>query len=1005
MAIIGHVERFEGDYLCGWALAPESTSAVTVIDAHGEILARGLAQKFREAAAPPYHFGFRLYTGFPANTPYVRVFGDNHHELEGSPIAIGPLTFDGEIQVVNGMIKGWIQERVTDPPHHIVNIFDQYGNLVTSLTPVSVAEKEKSSPRRFECALPSSLMGWREIGLCVVCEGVTVAKTTYSFPVDGYLDTLSTDHIAGWASIPGMPIAKVKLSIYNGDICLSTVTCDLLRDDLTGRYPQGGDALRCGFDVHIPELVRPNDPSMISLRVTDSNVEVFNGSHVVADNSWAVQTMRKAATVFLSDIMSETEGLFARHNIASMMGRLRSERSLVFRAPRHATQLWIPRVTIIIPIYRDVEVTRDCLNSVLAHRCATTDMIIAINDKSPDIAMSSMLETFQHQPNVWILSNPTNLGFVKTCNRGLAMASLGDVILLNSDTELFAGGLDELVNCASLSDSIGTVTPMSNNATVFTYPHASQPVEALQEASWPEIAAMMLDQPRTVVDVPTGHGFCLYIKRRVLDEVGLLDEIFGRGYGEENDFCQRAADLGYRNIVATKIFVRHRESTSFGAEKDALRSANLNTLRQRYPEYQSTIMAWEKDDPLRQTRWRVDRHRLDCAVQGGLEFVVVIANGLSGGTAKAIAEIEDLVGYGDVTVVRCSALDGVVTVRVDDFDLKSIYHVGHDDAELVATLARAKPRLVVVHQLLGYSAEFLHHLTILAASVPVVFFAHDFYAFCPRTTMIDAVDRFCAGADTDRCASCISLGGYHEQSQMDIAPSVHRTVFGGFLRYCKDIIVPSQDTADYMQKMFSDLDISVTPHPETRSGASRVGKNRNFNNVVLLGAIGPHKGSHTLLNIARVAKLDYPELRFHVVGHTSIDDRFKTLDNVIIHGRYKPNDLTTILDDINAVSALFLHNWPETYSYTLSEAIRHGMIPIVPDLGAPAERVRRLNFGIVVGHPIVPSEVLDKISKLQHSDGRPAWKQIRVDTKASIASLRTAFSGRQKNMRGELGHR
>jgi len=993
--MIGCVERFEGEYLVGWALAPESTSAVTVTDANGEILARGLAQKFREAAAPPYHFGFRLRTGLPTNTPYLRVFGDDV-ELEGSPITIGALTFDGEIQIVGGTLKGWVRERVANSPSRTVEIFDQYGGLVVSLRPVCVeVEEENYPPGRFECALPPTLMGWREIGLSATCERVTFAQTTSSLAVEGYLDTLTADRIAGWVLVPSMPATKVKLGIFNGESRLATVTCDLLRADLQEKYPQGGDALRCGFDISIPKLVQPNDPSAISLRIDQSGVEIFNGAHVVANDAWAVQTMRKAAAVFHSDWLSDVEANFARQTIASTMARLRTEKNLLFRSPRATTRSWVPRINIIIPIYRDVEVTRDCINSVLAHRCAATDVLILINDRSPDMAMSSMLTTLQNQPNVWVATNPVNLGFVGTCNRGLTMAAVGDVILLNSDTEFHAGGLDEIVDCAATSDSIGTVTPMSNNATVFTYPHPARPAEALEEASWPEIAAMMLDQPRSIIDAPTGHGFCLYIKRRVLDEVGLLDEVFGRGYGEENDFCQRAADLGYRNVVANRVFVRHRESTSFGAEKDALRAANLVVLRQRYPEYQSTIVAWEKDDPLRRTRWAIDRDRLDRAVlRAGSEFVVVIANDLSGGTAKANAEIEELVGYDDANVVRCSVLDGVVNVRVDDLDFLSVYHVGEDDGALIETLTRAKPRLIVVHQLLGYSADFIRGLTGLATIVPTVFFAHDYYAFCPRTTMIDAVDRFCGGADAERCAACVALGGYHEQSQMEIAPSVHRDVFDLFLRACRDVVAPSQTTANYMQKMFSALHVSIIPHPETQAGFRHGPTRKNPNNIVLLGAIGSHKGSRTLLEIARMAMLDHPKLTFHVVGQTDIDEALKLLDNVVIYGRYKPDDLTSILDGVNAASALFLHNWPETYSYTLSEVIRHGLTPIVPDLGAPAERVKLWEFGEIVKFPIDPYEVLHKIDNLQHRDGRTAWKLIHADTKSSIARLRTVFSQR-----------
>src|SRR4029077_20342490 len=110
--------------------------------------------------------------------------------------------------------------------------------------------------------------------------------------------------------------------------------------------------------------------------------------------------------------------------------------------------------------------------------------------------------------------------------------------------------------------------------------------------------------------------------------------------------------------------------------------------------------------------------------------------------------------------------------------------------------------------------------------------------------------------------------------------------------------------------------------------------------------------------IARLARLTNAELRFHVIGYTDIDTELLALGNVTITGRYKDGGLGGLIDKTGGRIALFLHGCPETFSYTLSEAVAAGLIPLVPDIGAPAERVRAAEFGVVFPFPLDAGEVL-----------------------------------------------
>ncbi|MEO0380007.1 MAG: hypothetical protein AAF252_07020, partial [Pseudomonadota bacterium] len=175
-----------------------------------------------------------------------------------------------------------------------------------------------------------------------------------------------------------------------------------------------------------------------------------------------------------------------------------------------------------------------------------------------------------------------------------------DVVLLNSDTVVSAGWLDRLSAAAHSAPDIGTVTPLSNNGEITSYP-----VRSAQNPLPPGVTAAELDalaaevNQGVTVDLPTGVGFCLFVKADCLAAVGLLDaHRFGKGYGEETDFCLRALRAGWRSVCAADVFVAHVSSVSFGAEKQTLIHRNMPRIRRRYPEYTAMADSFVQDDPL-----------------------------------------------------------------------------------------------------------------------------------------------------------------------------------------------------------------------------------------------------------------------------------------------------------------------------------------------------------------------------------------------------------------------
>jgi glycosyltransferase involved in cell wall biosynthesis/GT2 family glycosyltransferase len=238
---------------------------------------------------------------------------------------------------------------------------------------------------------------------------------------------------------------------------------------------------------------------------------------------------------------------------------------------------------VIIPVYGNVGVTRQCVESVLEHTGPELGQLILINDCSPDRAMQPMLEELRDRdPRILLLSNEKNLGFVATCNRGLSLRRR-DAVLLNSDTRVTPGWLAEMLRVLESNERAASVVPLSNNATICSVPEFCAETKA-GEVPFEPLALGQSELPPSTV-LPTGVGFCLLFKHQVLNMLGLLDPAYGRGYNEENDWCQRALRLGFVTLRANRALVYHLGSISFGDEKTELDRRNARLLHRRFPYY------------------------------------------------------------------------------------------------------------------------------------------------------------------------------------------------------------------------------------------------------------------------------------------------------------------------------------------------------------------------------------------------------------------------------------
>jgi GT2 family glycosyltransferase len=209
---------------------------------------------------------------------------------------------------------------------------------------------------------------------------------------------------------------------------------------------------------------------------------------------------------------------------------------------------------IIIPVWNQLEFTKDCIESIFRNT-TEVDYRLIIIDNASDAPAKDYLEKLEalKKPLVKVVRNDVNLGFIKAVNNGMGLSEAPYVCLLNNDTLVYDGWLRTMINTARSSKDIGLVNPSSNN--LGQRPNTGEPVELY--------AHRIKKESGNISELGAAIGFCMLIKREVINAIGVFDEIYGMGNFEDTDYSRRSVKAGYRCVRAGGAYVHHRENTSF----------------------------------------------------------------------------------------------------------------------------------------------------------------------------------------------------------------------------------------------------------------------------------------------------------------------------------------------------------------------------------------------------------------------------------------------------------
>ncbi|MEP6997805.1 MAG: glycosyltransferase [Betaproteobacteria bacterium] len=629
-------------------------------------------------------------------------------------------------------------------------------------------------------------------------------------------------------------------------------------------------------------------------------------------------------------------------------------------------------IDIVVPVYNAADELERCVDSVLTHTSGDYRLIL-IDDASPDPAVRAYFSRLEARrlPQLALRVNERNLGFTLNANGGIRAArERADLVLLNSDTVVTRGWLDALARCAASDSTIGTITPFSNNAEICSLPRfcennrwpasrdAETMVRALERAAVP-----------TYPDLPTGVGFCLYIRRALIDAIGVFDPVFGLGYGEENDLCMRAATAGFRNVLCEDAFVLHLGGSSFGGKRADLAERNMQILLGRHPHYLDLVRAYIAADPARPLReLALSQYRVLSEPVPGVLHVI---HGHGGGTeyhVRALIAASStafrhylLVAVGDEWQLEEHAGDATRT-----YDFSRLPAEPWSDF-LGGICVRFGVELIHLHNISGCRDGLLQAVGHL--DTPYGYTVHDLNFACPTITFLNAQHRYCgAVTDTTICKACLAAQPEFAGADIEAWRAKHRALLAG----SAFLIAPSDWAASILNKYFPGNKVTVIPHGNA-AGMSRPDAvhsplpmaDDGWPVVAVLGAIGPDKGARRLERLVELTRERGLALRWVLIGYLDRGrEPFQSADAVFtMHGPYDSRELRELIEHYRVRLVAYPSAGPETFSFTLSEVWAAGRPAIVPPIGALADRVAATGAGWVMSDEEWRSEarMLDRI--------------------------------------------
>ena len=622
------------------------------------------------------------------------------------------------------------------------------------------------------------------------------------------------------------------------------------------------------------------------------------------------------------------------------------------------------QIDVIIPVYDGYDETLRCIYSVLSTKTNIPFNLIVIEDCSPNKKLSDKLLGLSERFGFTLIKNTCNLGFVKSTNIGMKLHSEMDVVWLNSDTEVFDFWLDRIVKVANKNNKIATITPFTNNGTIASYPVLLK--DNFKPLNTPDniIDALTssINEDASYVEVPTGVGFCMFVRRQALNEVGFLDEEnFGKGYGEENDLCQRFVERGWINVVTPNIFIRHYGGISFGTKALKRKQQADIVLKKLHPNYADSCFSWIAKDPLRAYRVKLDCARLFMhSPRNANGNILIVTHSRGGGTEAFVQKLtEQIKENGMGCFFLRPDTKGLADIESDITDYPNLHgiNMSYDKDILEIIIKELHISVVHINHLIDFppSAGLMIKQVCKKLGVKYVVSIHDYFYICPLINLSNDGSLSCPEYNEQKCINCSRERGLYPQW---IRSALTYDLFSGASR----LTVPSRDVKYRYNAVFDTLNFNVVPHYDRGTTVEDIVVNNpsSVTTIAVIGGINVEKGFNVITKLVDFIEYNKLPVKIVLIGY-SMNDNFLKSKGVFVTGKYRSeHEVTGFLRKFNVSAILIPSVVAETYSYTLSIALRSSLPVFSFDIGAPAERLKDLNLF----ESIIPYDCKDEASSL-----------------------------------------
>lgn len=640
--------------------------------------------------------------------------------------------------------------------------------------------------------------------------------------------------------------------------------------------------------------------------------------------------------------------------------------------------LYLETIDIIVPVYNGYQFLDKLLYSIQLTKLSYR--LILINDKSSDKRVGEYLRNYaQGKDNVILLENDENLGFVQTVNRGFEICE-NHIALVNTDVELPEMWLERLMLPIFQNDKIASATPYTTCGTICSFPEMGKDNKLFLGLDVQQIDDEFIKIPPKYVEMPTGVGFCMGLNKKALDEIGGFDaDNFGKGYGEENDWCQRAIEKGYKNVQVENLFVFHNHGGSFLSEdKKRFLEEHGKVLLRKHPYYNRDVAKHFTIDPNKEIREFVKLNLLRKCKD--LKAVFAFDHNLGGGASRYLAGKKDEhVKQGQAFVIfRYDFTHGNYIINFYSQECNVKLHIKNEkDWPEVARYLGIKE--IWINELVTYPDIYSMLKEIRDFSkeneVSIKMLMHDYFSVCPTINLLNYKEVYCGIPDCKLCKECLKNVKSLQFPEYESIEKWRRE-WGAFMKDCCDVVVFSEDSRHIVEKAFGPMDnIRVIPHKiDYLPKLDKKYKTTKTLNIGLLGVLTKHKGLTLITHMVRMIEREKLDIRIILIGSSSEEINSPVIKQT---GAYTRDSIPRLILENDIDIFLVSSIWPETFSYTTEEIMAMGLPIMCFDIGAPAERIRKYKQGIVL--PEISAEAVlrtiksdSTIQKLNHKIYRNA---------------------------------